>query len=214
MKLLFTFLLLSSVCLGQSKKDQIIALNTSIDSLNTVLATTRDNSTKEIGSLNDKIKEVSEEVTTLKSDLTNLQTSNNKLKTDLAELSKKNLELEAKLEVIESNKIEDGLDEFNITLKRTSIYEGDEVQIIGSGIDGNEYVFFFNKNMSDDKLLNDLEELNFLFYSNSENEHLKGMNLTIGFNKSDSEIGKRVWDDECDCEDYTTIVKRVIKSPN
>lgn len=107
MKLLITFLLLSSVSFGQSKKDQIItlktsidSLNTSIDSLNTVLATTRDNSTKDISSLNDKIKEISDEVTALKSDLTNLQSSNtnltkenDKLKTDLAELSKKNLEL-------------------------------------------------------------------------------------------------------------------------
>ena len=37
MKLLFTFILLSSVCLGQNKKEQIIALNKSIDSLQTVL---------------------------------------------------------------------------------------------------------------------------------------------------------------------------------
>ena len=89
MKLLFTFLLLSSVCLGQSKKDQIEGLNKTIDSLNIVLATARDNSAKDISSLNDKIKVVSEEVTALKGDLTNLQTSNNKLKTDLAELSKR-----------------------------------------------------------------------------------------------------------------------------
>ena len=119
MKLLFTFILLSSICFGQSKKDQIEALNKSIDSLNTVLATTRDNSAKDISSLNDKIKEVTDEVTALKSELNTLQSSNNKLtkenekfktdlvelskenekfKTDLGELSKKNLELEAKLE--------------------------------------------------------------------------------------------------------------------
>lgn len=101
MKLLLTFLLLSSVCFGQSKKEQIEGLNKSIDSLNTVLATTKDNSTKEIKSLNDKIKEVTDEVTALKSDLTNLQTSNNELKIDLEELSKKNLELEEKLKAIE-----------------------------------------------------------------------------------------------------------------
>ena len=104
MKLLFAFILLSSVCFGQSKKDQIEGLNKTIDSLNIVLATTRDNSAKDISSLNDKIKEISDEVTALKSDLTNLQASNNKLskenekfKTDLEEMSKKNLELEAKL---------------------------------------------------------------------------------------------------------------------
>ena len=115
MKLLFTFLLLSTVCIGQSKKEQIEGLNKTIDSLNTVLSTTRDNSAKDIGSLNDKVKEISDEVTALKSNLTNLQTSNvkltkendklskenDKLKTDLGELSRKNLELEAKLKAIE-----------------------------------------------------------------------------------------------------------------
>ena len=106
--LLFAALVLSINVFGQSKKEQIITLNNSIDSLNAVLVTTRDNSTKEIGSLNDKVKEVSDEVTALKSDLTNLQTSNvkltkenEKLKTDLEEMSKKNLELEAKLKAIE-----------------------------------------------------------------------------------------------------------------
>ena len=75
-----------------------------MDSLNTVLATTRDNSAKNIILLNDYIKKVRDE-------LTNLQTSNNKLtkenekfKTDLGELSKKNLELEAKLEAVELKK--------------------------------------------------------------------------------------------------------------
>ena len=98
-----TFILLSSVCFGQSKKAQIIALNNSIDSLNTVLTNTRDDSAKEIGSLNYKIGEISNEVTTLKSDLTNLQTSNIKLKTDLGELFKKNLELEAKMKDVNEN---------------------------------------------------------------------------------------------------------------
>ena len=117
MKLLFTFLLLSSVCLGQSKKKQIIALNNSIDSLNTVLSTTRDNSAKDISSLNDKIGEISAEVTTLKSDLTNLQSSNNELtkenekfKTDLGELSKKNLELEETISAISQNNLDSGDD--------------------------------------------------------------------------------------------------------
>ena len=72
MKLLFTFLLLSSVCLGQSKKDQIIALNKSIDSLNTVLSTTRDNASKEANTFNATNKKITDE-------LTNLQTSNAKV---------------------------------------------------------------------------------------------------------------------------------------
>jgi MinD-like ATPase involved in chromosome partitioning or flagellar assembly len=48
MKLLFTFILLSSVCLGQSKKDQIIVLNNSIDGLYNVLKTFKDNSMKKL----------------------------------------------------------------------------------------------------------------------------------------------------------------------
>ena len=83
MKLLFTFLLLSSVCFGQNKKEQIEILNFRVDSLNTVLATTRDNSAKDIRVLNDKIKEVRDEVTTLQISNTNLTKENDKLKTDL-----------------------------------------------------------------------------------------------------------------------------------
>ena len=104
MKNLLLFLLISTTSFAQNKKEQIEALNHSVDSLNTVLATTRDNSAKDIRELNDKIKKVRDE-------LTNLQTSNNKLskenekfKTDLGELSKKNLELEAKLEAVELEK--------------------------------------------------------------------------------------------------------------
>ena len=114
MKNLLLFLLISTTSFAQNKKEQIEILNFRVDSLNTVLATTTDNSDKDISSLNDKVKEISDEVTALKSDLTNLQTSNvkltkendkltnenDKLKTDLGELSKKNLELEAKLKAI------------------------------------------------------------------------------------------------------------------
>ena len=117
MKLLITFLLISGVCFGQNRKDQIEALNKSIDSLNTVLSTTRDNSAKDISSLNDKIKEVTDEVTALKSDLTNLQASNNKLskenekfKTDLEEMSKKNLELEGKISAFSQDNLDSGFD--------------------------------------------------------------------------------------------------------
>jgi uncharacterized protein (TIGR02145 family) len=104
MKNLLIFLLISTTSFAQNKKEQIEALNHSVDSLNTVLSITRDNSAKDIRVLNDKIKKVRDE-------LTNLQTSNNKLtkenekfKTDLGELSKKNLELEAKLEAEELKK--------------------------------------------------------------------------------------------------------------
>ena len=104
MKNLLLFLLISTTSFAQNKKEQIEILNFRVDSLNTVLSATRDNSTKDISVLNDNIKEISNEVTALKSDLTNLQTSNNKLKTDLEELSMKNLELEAKLEAVELKK--------------------------------------------------------------------------------------------------------------
>ncbi|MDC1403624.1 hypothetical protein N8328_04390 [Crocinitomicaceae bacterium] len=90
MKNLLIFLLISTTSFAQNKKEQIEILNFRVDSLNTVLATTRDNSAKDISILNDKIKKVRDE-------LTNLQTSNNKLtkendilKLDLGELSKEN----------------------------------------------------------------------------------------------------------------------------
>ena len=105
-KLLLAFLLLSSVCFGQSKKEQIEALNHSIDSLNAVLSTTRDNASKAFGALNTTIDGLNSEIAQLKSDVSSLESSTNKLskdneklKLDLEELSKKYLELEAKLSV-------------------------------------------------------------------------------------------------------------------
>jgi hypothetical protein len=117
MKLLITFLLLSSVCFGQSKKEQIDALNNSIDSLNTVLSTTRDNASKDIDGLNTTIDglnttidSLNSEIAQLKSDVSSLESSttimtkeNEKLKIDLEEMSKKNLELEVKLKDMNEN---------------------------------------------------------------------------------------------------------------
>ena len=97
MKLLITFILFSSVCLGQSKKDQIEGLNKTIDSLNTILLATRENSTKEIDGLNSEIAQLKNDVSSLESSTTKLTSDSEKLKLDLAEMSKKNLELEAKL---------------------------------------------------------------------------------------------------------------------
>lgn len=91
MKTLLAFILLSSFCFGQSKKDQIKRLNHTIDSLNIILKTSRDNSAKIISSFNVKIKEITDEVTILKNDLTNLQTLNN-------ELSTKNIEFQSKID--------------------------------------------------------------------------------------------------------------------
>ena len=109
MKTLFTFLLLSSVCLGQSKNAQIEGLNKTIDSLNIVLSTTRDNASRDIGALNTTIDGLNSEIAQLKNDVSSLESSttkltsdSEKLKLDLAEMSKKNLELEAKLKAIEA----------------------------------------------------------------------------------------------------------------
>ena len=95
--LLFGALALSINAFGQSKKEQVIALNTSIDSLNIVLATIRDNAFKAIGVLNSEITQLKSDVSSLESSSTKLTKDNEKLKLDLAEVSKKNLDLEAKL---------------------------------------------------------------------------------------------------------------------
>ena len=107
---LLIFLLISTTSFAQNKKEQIEILNFRVDSLNTVLSATKDNSVIDINLLNYKIKEVTDELTALqasnrelsfendklKFDLGELSIKNEKLKTDLEELSKKKLELEAK----------------------------------------------------------------------------------------------------------------------
>ena len=105
---------------GQSKKQQIVALNYSIDSLNVVLSITRNKAAKDIGELNTTIEglnttieDLSKEISDLKRDLSELESSvstlkkdkmiltreNEKFKTDLEEISKKNSDLEAKMEL-------------------------------------------------------------------------------------------------------------------
>jgi regulator of replication initiation timing len=90
--ILFTFLLVSTICSGQSRKDQIERLNGTIDSLNTVLIITRDKSAKDIDSLIEKMNGILNNVSILKNELANLQKSNynlikenEKLKADLDE---------------------------------------------------------------------------------------------------------------------------------
>mgnify|MGYP001027576946 CR=1 FL=1 len=99
--LLFGAIALSINAFGQSKKEQIVALNYSIDSLNTVLSTARDKSAEEVNGLNTTIQGLYSENAQLKGDVSKLESSTNKLtkdnekfKTDLEEMSKKNLELE------------------------------------------------------------------------------------------------------------------------
>ena len=114
--LLFAALALSINVFGQSKKEQIITLNNSIDSLNAVLVTTRDNASKEIESRDATINELNSEITQLKSDVSSLESSTtklqeeiDKLRTSFEELAKKNLELK----VIESNwKVFEGFHSF------------------------------------------------------------------------------------------------------
>jgi uncharacterized protein (TIGR02145 family) len=103
-RLLSILLLCTLSAFSQSKKEQIEALNHSVDSLNTVLTTTRDNSTKKVGVLNTTIVGLNSEIAQLKSDVSSLESSatkltkeNSGLKTDLGELSDEIQELEAKL---------------------------------------------------------------------------------------------------------------------
>ena len=124
MKLLLTFLLLTGVCFGQSKKVQIEALNKSLDSLITVLATTKDNASKQITEFNATIDGLNAEISELTSGLSELESSvanlekykskltreNDRLKTDLGELSKKNLELEGKISAFSQDKLDGGVD--------------------------------------------------------------------------------------------------------
>ncbi|MEJ6598497.1 MAG: hypothetical protein QNL36_00125, partial [Crocinitomicaceae bacterium] len=109
--LLFGALALCLNSYGQSKKQQIVALNYSIDSLNVRLSITRNKAAKDIGGLNTTIEglnttieDLSKEISDLKRDLSQLESSfstlekdksklareNEKFKTDLEEISKKN----------------------------------------------------------------------------------------------------------------------------
>ena len=96
MKLLFTFILLSGVCFGQNKKEQLLSLNQSIDSLELVLSIARDNAAKDILNLDNEINQLKTDVSSLQKTVSKVNKESDKLKKDLAELSKKNLELESK----------------------------------------------------------------------------------------------------------------------
>ncbi len=102
--LLFGVLALSINAFGQSKKEQIVALNYSIDSLNTVLSTARDKSSKDIQGLNYEIAQLKSDMSSLESSTTKLTNENEKLKLDMEKMSMKNLELEAELKAIEAER--------------------------------------------------------------------------------------------------------------
>jgi len=151
MKNLLIFLLISTSSFAQNKKEQIEALNHSVDSLNTVLATTRDNSAKDIRVLNDYIKKVRDEVTALKGELTNLQTSNNKLskendklKTDLGELSMKNDKLKLDLEELDLEELSKENDILKLYLEELSM----NFYNFPSGPIGSNKIVEINKNIN------------------------------------------------------------------
>ena len=70
--LLFWTLTLCLTSYGQSKKQQIVALNYSIDSLNVVLSITKNKAAKDIGRLNKTIGDLSKKIAQLKSDVSSL----------------------------------------------------------------------------------------------------------------------------------------------
>jgi regulator of replication initiation timing len=98
--------IISTISLGQSKKDFIEVLTNRVDSLNTVLQTTRDNASAQITELNNTVdglnaeisklkqgfSELESSVSTLEKDKSELARENEKLKADLGEITKKNLE--------------------------------------------------------------------------------------------------------------------------
>ena len=112
--LLFWTLALCLTSYGQSKKQQIVALNYSIDSLNVVLSITKNKAAKDIGRLNKTIGDLSKKIAQLKSDVSSLESSvstlekdkakltheNEKFKTYLEEISKTNMELEAMVKIL------------------------------------------------------------------------------------------------------------------
>jgi len=89
-RLLSILLLCTLSAFSQSKKDQIKALNHSVDSLSTVLTTTRDNSTKKVGVLNTTIDSLNTVLSTTRDnaskDIGGLNTTIDGLNSELAQL--------------------------------------------------------------------------------------------------------------------------------
>lgn len=102
-KLLFAFLLISSACFGQSKKEQIELLKGTIDSLNTVVQTERDNSAKAIYSLNDKIEGLNEKIGAQELTITKLIEENSKLSKNLSLQEMANKDFKQKIDSLTNN---------------------------------------------------------------------------------------------------------------
>ena len=131
--LLFGVLALSINAFGQSKKEQIVALNYSIDSLNTVLSTARDKSSKDIQGLNSEITQLKNDVSSLESSTTKLTKDNEKLKLDMETISKKKLELEAELKAMAGRAIlnipDANFKEYLVGNKEINTNGDDEIQV-------------------------------------------------------------------------------------
>jgi hypothetical protein len=103
---------------------QIIDLNKRVDSLNTVLSTTRDNAAKEANTLNATNKKITDELTDLQTSYAKATEEIEKLKTDLGELTQQNLELEAKMKAIEVNPYQEILGSYYSLKQHTIEYAG------------------------------------------------------------------------------------------
>jgi hypothetical protein len=118
-KLLLAFILLTSVCFGQSKKEQIESLIVTIDSLNKVIQTGRENSTNQITELKTTIEGFNYEISELKRGILELETSISNLEKDKSKLTSENEKFKLDLEEFHrKNNIE-------ITTKSFTINEGD-----------------------------------------------------------------------------------------
>ena len=84
--LLFGVLALCLNSYGQSKKQQIVALNYSIDSLNVILSITRNKAAKDIGELNTTIEGLNTTIEGLNTTIEVLSEEISDLKRDLSEL--------------------------------------------------------------------------------------------------------------------------------
>ena len=86
--LLFCTLTLCLTSYWQSKKQQIVALNYSIDSLNVVLSITKNNAAKDIGRLNKTIGDLSKEIAQLTIEVESLESSVSALEKDKSNLAR------------------------------------------------------------------------------------------------------------------------------
>lgn len=97
-KLLLAFLLLASVCFGQSKKEQIESLNVTIDSLNKVIQTERENSINQTTGFNTTIEGLNSVISELKRGTSELETSISNLEKDRSKLTRENEKIKLDLE--------------------------------------------------------------------------------------------------------------------